>query len=77
MSGAFFWQSKNHVFALRRWILLWQNPRAISDRPYEIDVQCRTSRVLLDLQQAQCQTVWPRALPAKKEPHKMCGSKKP
>ena len=23
-----------HVFALRRWILLRQNPRAINDRPY-------------------------------------------
>ena len=24
----------NRIFALRRWILLWQNPRATEGRPY-------------------------------------------
>ena len=29
-----FPKENNRIFALRRWILLWQNPRATEGRPY-------------------------------------------
>ena len=36
--------------------------------PYNLDVPCRTTRVLLDCRSAQCRTAWLRALPLKSKP---------